>query len=147
MNQNIQNVRWKEAASKFVNRETITYIIAGALTTAVNFLSYMGLYYLGISDLNSNVIAWFIAVVFAYIVNKRNVFLSKSRSITDEILKITKFFGSRIITLGIEQLGMYLFIYQLGLYHLAVKASLAIIVTLLNYIFSKLFIFYNKKTE
>ena len=147
MNQNILKVKCKKLASKLVNRETITYVIAGVLTTAVNFLSYLGLYYIGISDLNSNAIAWFIAVVFAYIVNKRNVFLSKSSSITDEIFKIIKFFGSRVVTLGVEQLGMYLFIYQLGFYHLAVKAFLAVIVIILNYIFSKLFIFYNKNAE
>ena len=99
---------------------------------------------MGIPDLTANAIAWFIAVTFAYIVNKISVFRSKSLGISEEILKVTKFFGARLITLGIEQLGMYLFIYRFGFYHLAVKACLAVVVTLLNYIFSKLYIFYNK---
>lgn len=145
MIQKIQRMKYKELVLKIVNRETIAYVIAGVLTTAVNFCSYMGLYHLGMEDLNANAVAWFIAVVFAYSVNKRKVFQSKSRSMTDEFMKMIKFFGARLITLGIEQLGMYLFIYQLGFHHLAVKASLAIVVTLLNYVFSKLYIFYKRE--
>jgi putative flippase GtrA len=128
---------WK----KVVNRETIAYIIAGMLTTIVNFISYEGLYRLGLKNLTANAWAWVIAVTFAYIVNKKNVFLSKSRNVKDEAIKVTKFFGARIITLGIEQLGMYLFIDCLGFYRLFVKACIAIVVIILNYIFSKLFVF------
>lgn len=131
---------WK----KVVNRETISYGVAGVLTTVVNFVSYDGLYRLGISNLNANAIAWLIAVTFAYIINKKNVFLSKSITIKDEVSKITKFYGARLVTLGVEQLGMYIFIDRLGFYRLMVKAVLAIFVIIINYIFSKLYIF-NKK--
>ncbi len=147
MNQNLHKIEYSKIASQLVNRETIAYVIAGVLTTAVNFCSYIGLYYSGIRELTANAIAWVIAVIFAYIVNKKSVFLSKSRSMTEEITKVGKFFSSRVVTLGIEQLGMYLFIYRLGFYHLAVKASLAVIVTLLNYIFSKLYIFSNNNSK
>lgn len=126
---------------KVVNRETITYIIAGVLTTIVNFISYESLYRLGFKNLTANAIAWVIAVTFAYIVNKKQVFLSKSKSINDEARKVSKFFGARLITLGVEQLGMYIFIDVLGFYRLLVKAIIAVIVIILNYIFSKIFIF------
>lgn len=126
---------------KFINRETTAYLIAGILTTVVNFVSYEGFYRLGISNLKANAIAWFIAVIFAYVVNKRNVFQSKSRSLMEEITKISKFFGARLVSLGIEQLGIYVFIYQLGIYRWLVKAGLAIFVILINYVFSKLYIF------
>jgi len=131
---------------KIVNRETITYGIAGVLTTIVNFGSYEGMYRIGVPNLTANAIAWVIAVAFAYIVNKKNVFLSKSDTVKDEASKLTKFFGARLVTLAVEQLGMYIFINQLGFYRLLVKACLAVIVIILNYIFSKLYIF-NKKSE
>lgn len=131
---------------KIINRETITYGIAGVLTTIVNFASYEGMYRLGVPNLTANAIAWVIAVAFAYVVNKKNVFLSKSDTVKDEASKLTKFFGARLVTLAVEQLGMYIFINRLGFYRLLVKACLAVIVIILNYIFSKLYIF-NEKSE
>lgn len=135
-----------EKLGKLINRETIAYVVAGVLTTAVNFISYEGIYRLGLTNLRANALAWIIAVSFAYIVNKRNVFLSRSASAKDEALKVIKFFGARLVTLGIEQLGMYIFIERLGFYRLLVKASMAVIVIVLNYAFSKLYIF-NKNKE
>ncbi|MDF2943238.1 MAG: putative rane protein [Herbinix sp.] len=129
---------------KVVNRETIAYGISGVLTTIVNFISYDGLYRLGLPNLTANAAAWVIAVTFAYIVNKKNVFLSKSNSLKDEVSKLSKFFGARLITLGVEQAGMYIFIDRLGYHRLLVKACVAVFVIVLNYIFSKLFIF-NKR--
>jgi len=126
---------------KVVNRETIAYGIAGILTTIVNFASYESLYQLGVPNLTANALAWVIAVSFAYIVNKKNVFLSKSDTVKDEASKLSKFFGARLVTLGVEQLGMYIFVNRLGFYRLIVKAFIAIIVIILNYVFSKLFIF------
>ena len=130
---------------KIVNRETIAYIIAGVLTTIVNFISYESLYRLGFKNLTANAIAWVIAVTFAYIVNKKQVFLSKSNSINDEARKVSKFFGARLITLVVEQVGMYIFIDILGFYRLLVKAVIAVIVIILNYLFSKIFIFNKNK--
>jgi putative flippase GtrA len=132
-------------SKKVVNRETIAYAVAGVLTTIVNFVSYEGLYRIGVPNLTSNALAWVIAVTFAYLVNKINVFQSKSDTVRDEASKITKFYGARLVSLGVEQLGMFLFVDLLGYYRLLVKASLAIIVIILNYIFSKLFIFNKKK--
>jgi putative flippase GtrA len=129
---------------KIVNRETIAYIIAGVLTTIVNFVSYEGLYRLGIPNLTANALAWVIAVIFAYIVNKKNVFLSKSENVKEEAAKLSKFFGARLLTLVVEQTGMLLFTEILTFNRLIVKACLAVIVIILNYIFSKLYIF-NKR--
>ncbi len=143
----LNEVQWnrcKRLLGKVVNRETITYVIAGILTTIVNFISYEGLYRLGVSNLTANACAWLIAVTFAYVANKKKVFLSVSDCAADEATKLSKFYGSRLVTLGVEQLGMFLFINVLGFHRLLVKASLAVIVIILNYLFSKLYIF-NKK--
>lgn len=130
-----------------VNRETIAYVIAGALTTIVNFVSYDGLYRLGVPNLIANAIAWLIAVAFAYVVNRNQVFRSKSDNVKDEAVKITKFFGARFATFVLEEGGMWIFIDILGFYRLIVKAVLAIIVIILNYIFSKLYIFNKKEVK
>lgn len=138
----MEKIKW--LIKKVINRETIAYCIAGALTTIVNFVSYEGLYDLGVPNLTANALAWVIAVVFAYIVNKWNVFRSRSNNVKDEAAKVSKFFGARIITLLIEQTGMYLFTERIPFNRLLVKACLAVIVIILNYVFSKLYIFNNK---
>lgn len=137
----------KKLWALFVNRETISYIIAGLLTTAVNFISYESLYQLGVENLIANAWAWVIAVSFAYIVNKKGVFYAKSNGIVEELSKISKFFAARLITLGVEEVGMYYFVERLGVHRLLIKLSLAVIVIILNYIFSKLYVFkiYPKK--
>lgn len=127
--------------TKLVNRETISYAIFGLMTTIVNFASYEGLYRVGISNLTANWMAWVIAVTFAYIVNKWSVFRSRSRTVKAEMAKISKFYGARLVSLGVEQLGMFIFVDVFGMYRWLVKGILAIIVIVINYIFSKLYIF------
>ncbi len=130
---------------RFVNRETITYVIAGVLTTAVNYIAYyLFCNVLEIQNLVANVIAWVIAVVFAYIINDLWVFQLKKTGYKQEIAKIFKFFGARLFSLAVEEAGLYIFVDMIGWNNLIVKAFLAVIVIAMNYIFSKIFIF-NKK--
>ena len=124
------------------SREFITYGITGVLTTLVNYSSYHILCnILGIENLIANAIAWVIAVTFAYIVNAKIVFLSKKVSIKSEALKVTKFFGARVLSFVVEELGMLVFVNLLGYNNLIVKAVLAVVVIIMNYIFSKVYIF------
>ncbi len=126
---------WK----KFVNRETITYAIAGVLTTLVNLISFdLIANKMHVNDLVANVIAWILAVSFAYLVNNFWVFHS---GVGNEIEKIFKFFGARLVTLGIEEVGILCFVTWLHFNNMAVKLGLAVIVIIVNYIFSKLYIF------
>lgn len=129
---------------KVLNREVITYGIMGIMTTIINFISYEGLYRLTRSNLIANAMAWLIAVTFAYIVNKWNVFHSLSDTAKDEVLKVTKFFAARLVSLGVEQLGLYILVERMGIYRWIVKGALSVIVIILNYIFSKLYIFKRK---
>lgn len=125
-------------------REFITYAIAGVLTTLVNYISFHIICnILGVEDLIANVIAWVLAVAFAYVVNAKVVFLQKKDSVKGEAAKVTKFFGSRVVTLVVEELGIFIFVELLGYNNLVVKAFLAVIVIILNYIFSKLYVFKN----
>ena len=133
---------WK----KLINKETILYLVFGILTTAIN-IAVCGL----LSDILkwdiylSNTIAWILSVIFAFVTNKIFVFNSKS---TDKkvLLKETVFFLiARLISLGFDMLVVWLMAYIWGINVLIVKIISNIIVIIMNYIFSKLFIFNNKQ--
>lgn len=129
---------WK----KFVTWETISYIVIGILTTAVNLISFHVLCNkMGIDELIANIIAWIIAVTFAYITNNLIVFRSGVEGKQKEIEKIVKFFSARLVTLGLEELGLLIFVTLLAFPNMIVKVVLGVLVIIVNYIFSKLYIF------
>ena len=137
-------------------KELIMYVIFGVLTTLVNFLAF-GIFtkFLGEENyLINNAIAWVVGVVFAYITNKSFVFESKSWDLKLITKEITEFFGARVLSFLVEEGGMLLFISILGFGEKSVellgftitgqfviKVLLAVVVVVLNYVFSKFFIF------
>ncbi|MBR3809800.1 MAG: GtrA family protein [Clostridia bacterium] len=140
-------------------KEIITYIIFGVLTTLVNFFAFWLFTKIFGEDLYlmNNAIAWVVGVVFAYITNKFFVFESKSWDLKLITKEITGFLGARIFSFLVEEGGMFLFISVLGLGEKSlellgftitgqfiVKILLAVIVVVLNYVFSKFFIFRNQ---
>lgn len=132
--------------TKLTNRETISYVIAGGLTTVVNFIAYyLFCNILKIENLIANVIAWIIAVAFAYIINNTWVFQSKYQNQKEELDKIMKFVGARVFSLVIEEIGLYLMVDLLHWNNMLVKGFLAVFVVAINYVFSKRYIF--KATE
>jgi putative flippase GtrA len=136
----------KRVWSKVVTKETISYAIVGGLTTVVNLVSFDILCNkLGWNELIGNVIAWLLAVTFAYVTNNLFVFGSGVEEKAKEISKILKFFGARLVTLGIEELGLLIFVSWLAFPNMIVKLGLAVIVIVVNYLFSKLYIFNKKK--
>ena len=137
-------------------KEIITYIIFGVLTTLVNFFAFWLFTKIFGEDLYlvNNAIAWVVGVVFAYVTNKLFVFESKSWDLKLITKEITGFLGARIFSFLVEEGGMFLFISVLGLGEKSltlldftitgqfiVKILLAVIVVVLNYVFSKFFVF------
>ncbi len=132
----------------FVNRETITYGISGVSTTVVNFIAYhLFCNVIGVPNLVANAIAWVFAVAFAYVLNARWVFQDKREDATGESKKVVKFFSARLVTFGVEELGMFILVDLLHGPNLLMKAIVAVLVIILNYIFSKLFVFTKKNKE
>ncbi len=142
------------------HKEIIFYLIFGVLTTIVNYIIYgIFIYIFGISAgagdknlvLAANAIAWVGAVIFAFVTNKLIVFESKARDAQVVAKEALLFAGGRLVTLAIETgvilLGLRLFIWlqfsedRFNLYNWAVKVVASVIVIVLNYIISKLFIF------
>jgi len=98
------------------------------------------------SNVPSVIIAWLLAVVFAFFTNKLWVF--KSKSFAPDVLKheIPTFFGARLLT-GLLDLGiMYLAVDVLHGNGTVWKLISNILVIILNYVASKLIIF-KKKDE
>lgn len=145
----------------FKYKELILYVVFGALTTFVNLAAFwlcgkiLGeeLY------LVSNAVAWFVAVVFAYITNKIFVFESKSTEIAVIIKEVGVFFAGRVFSFGVEEGGMWLLVDLLNFGEISfevfgfeingqliAKLVLAVIVVIINYFVSK-FVAFSKKDK
>lgn len=128
-------------------KEIILYLVFGVLTTIVNILTYIIFAnVLKVDYLISNLIAWILSVLFAYITNKFYVFESKNNEKKTIFFEIISFFSFRVLSGIIDMTLMYLFVSILIFNDSLMKIITNIIVVILNYIFSKLFIF-NKKDK
>lgn len=127
-------------------KEQILYLVFGGLTTLVNIAVYFVCRHMGANVTISTIVAWFAAVLFAYITNKLFVFESKCKSAGQLFHEIIGFFGCRLFT-GLLDLGiMYVSVDILNFNELIMKILSNVVVIVLNYLFSKLFIF-NRNTK
>lgn len=122
-------------------KEELWYLFFGVLTTLVNIVSFFVLRLFNIEIYISNVIAWVLAVIFAFITNKLLVFNSRGKSKKENFKELISFFFFRVLSLGIDMGTMYLLIDVLSSSEIVAKVVANIVVIVLNYIFSKLFIF------
>lgn len=127
--------------SKLLNKETIIYIVFGVLTTAVDYITFAALYYgLQMNEIAGNTIAWALAVAFAYITNKLFVFESKSFALKTLAKEIPSFILARVLSLVVTN-AFLVFAEHISMNMLLAKAVISVAVIVINYIFSKLFIF------
>lgn len=123
-------------------KEQINYIIFGVFTTLVNYLVYLGLTrLLNTEVIPATIIAWVLAVLFAYITNKKFVFASNSFNFAQVTKEIASFFSLRIVSGIFEVVCMYIFVSVLQFNDIIIKLIVNIAVIILNYIFSKLIVF------
>ena len=126
----------------------IFYAVFGVLTTVINIASYALCYkYLGIPNVPSNIIAWVLAVLFAFITNKLYVFDSKNMAMSTLIPELIKFTAARLATGGIDLLIMFIGVDMMHGPEIVLKVASNIIVIILNYVLSKLIVFRKKKEE
>ena len=127
------------------HKSFIAYGVFGVFTTVVNIVTYNFCYnHLGISNTLSNIVAWILAVTFAYLTNKVWVFDSKSWKW--EVLKreVVAFISCRLATGILDIVIMFVCVDILGFHALLMKIISNVLVIILNYIFSKLVIFKNR---
>lgn len=147
-------------------KELISYLFWGVMTTAVSWGSYsLFIILFGSFDTSfsafgktvpldvffANVLSWICAVLFAFVTNKIFVFNSKSWEKGIVVSEALKFFSSRIITGLFEIVAVPLLIMigldqtVFGIEGMAAKVLTSVAVVILNYIFSKIFVF--KQTD
>lgn len=123
----------------------IAYAVFGILTTIVNILTYNLCYYkAGWGNTLSNIIAWVLAVTFAYLTNKVWVFDSKSWEWKVLQKEISTFVSCRVATGLMDLLIMFVCVDVLGLHAMLMKLLSNVLVIILNYLFSKFLIFRNR---
>ena len=119
--------------------EIINYLIVGGMTTLVSICVYaLCTKCFNINYMIANVISWIISVLFAYITNRIFVFKSKSNDI---FIEIYQFFKYRVFSFLIEIFLMYVFVELISIDDMISKVIVQVIVIVLNYVFSKLFVF------
>ena len=122
--------------------DILVYLVFGVLTTVVNYLVYLPCYnLLHLSAAVSNVLAWAVAVAFAYVTNKPFVFHSHDWSAKTVFSELGKFVGSRIASGGIETLIIFVTVDCLLWNGNAMKLLTSVLVVILNYVASKLLVF------
>lgn len=130
----------KDCLIKYKN--IITYAFFGALTTALNVITYYLLYnVLNLPNTPSVIVAWVLSVAFAFVTNKMFVFESKSWQANIAAKEALDFFVCRIATGVLEVALMFLLVDILKFDGTLMKLMTNVIVIILNYIASKLFIF------
>ena len=126
--------------------EIIMYLIFGVLTTLVSIITYwLFAKQFHISYLISTSLSWIISVLFAFVTNKLLVFKSKRNN--HILSEIYSFYKYRVITLIIELSFMYYLVSIIKFNDMFAKVVVQIIVIILNYVFSKLFVFNHKKSS
>lgn len=133
-----------EKLKKLNLREIIAYLIVGVLTTIVSLVSY---YLVTVTFLDpnnpielqiANIISWILAVAFAYFTNRKYVFESKE---PNKLKEATKFVASRLVTLGLDMLTMFIMVSLLAINDKLSKLVSQVIVIIGNYLISKLIVF------
>lgn len=122
-------------------KEGINYLIVGGLTTVVSIVSYYLLRLVIENYIVCTVLSWIVAVIFAYFTNRKYVFHSKEKNLFKEF---STFIFSRILSLIAEVLVMFLLVDIISINDKIAKIVVQVIVIVLNYIFSKLFVFKGK---
>ena len=126
---------------KLYANDVIRYIFFGGCTTVVNLASFFFLRQAGLQREIANVISVILAIVFAYVVNSKFVFLDKCETVKDHIRPFCKFVGARLSTMVIEVGGVWFFAEIVHLNDMVGKLIIQFVVMALNYVFSKFLVF------
>ena len=124
------------------HKELLLYLFFGGLTFIVSIASYALFIEVFKADaLIANIFSWILAVSFAFFTNRTWVFESKAVGRKAILEEMGKFAFGRIATLLIEEGILFVFIKWLHFDSMAVKVAAQIIVIVLNYVISRLWVF------
>ncbi len=141
----------KELIKKFCNREVISYLIFGVLTTLVNIItSYVFKAFVHLDGNIASTIGIVVSILFAYFTNRKWVFISNAHTLKEKWVEFGKFILGRSFTMVVEIIGVFLLndvlhsfygLFSDNIAYLINKSLITIIVIILNFFISKFFAF------
>ena len=140
----------KKLIKTFFDSEILSYLFFGGATTLVSILSRLAIYHISHQEILATSVANIIGILFAFITNDTFVFKQERKNWS---IRLVKFFLARLSTLGLDLLLTYIFVTtfpdvigQFVKYNIdkvnTIETILAqILIIILNYILSKIYIF------
>ncbi|MCY7090653.1 GtrA family protein [Streptococcus oralis] len=141
----------KNQIKAFFDNEILSYLFFGGATTLVSILSRLFVYHISHQEILATALANIIAILFAFITNDIIVFKQERRNWPT---RLAKFFLARLSTLGLDVLLTYIFVTsypdiigqfvndQLDQVNAIETLIAQVLIIILNYIFSKVYVFY-----
>jgi putative flippase GtrA len=130
------------------HKEIINYLVVGGLTTVTSMAIFYGSTWTFLDGHDAfelqvaNVLSWVGAVLFSYFANRIFVFESKEKNILKELLA---FISSRLLTLLFDMGTMFVLSTLLHVNYNFSKIVAMVLVTVGNYVISKVFVFKKKE--
>lgn len=140
----------KKLIKTFFDNEILSYLFFGGATTLVSILSRLFIYRISHQEILATVLANIIGILFAFSTNDTIVFKQKRKNWPT---RLAKFFLARLSTLGLDVLLTYIFVttfpnligqfveYNIDRVNTVETILAQILIIVLNYIFSKIYIF------
>ena len=141
----------KKLIRAFFDNEILSYLFFGGATTLISILSRLLIYHISHQEILATVLANIIGILFAFITNDTIVFKQKRKNWPT---RLAKFFLARLFTLGLDVLLTYIFVTsypdiigqfvndQLDQVNAIETLIAQVLIIILNYIFSKVYVFY-----
>ena len=141
----------KKLIKTFFDNEILSYLFFGGATTLISILSRLLIYHISHQEILATVLANIIGILFAFITNDTIVFKQKRKNWPS---RLAKFFLARLSTLGLDVLLTYIFVTsypdiigqfvndQLDQVNAIETLIAQVLIIILNYIFSKVYVFY-----
>ena len=141
----------KNQIKAFFDNELLSYLFFGGATTLVSILSRLVIYRISHQEILATVLANIIGILFAFITNDTVVFKQERKNWP---IRLVKFFLARLSTLGLDVLLTYIFVTsypdiigqfvndQLDQVNAIETLIAQVLIIILNYIFSKVYVFH-----
>ena len=141
----------KKLIKAFFDNEILSYLFFGGAATLVSILSRLLIYHISHQEILATALANIIGILFAFLTNDTIVFKQERRNWSN---RLAKFFLARLFTLGLDVLLTYIFVTsypdiigqfvndQLDQVNAIETLIAQVLIIILNYIFSKVYVFY-----
>ena len=141
----------KNQIKAFFDNEILSYLFFGGATTLVSIVSRFVIYHISHQEILATALANFIGILFAFLTNDTIVFKQERKNWP---IRLVKFFLARLSTLGLDVLLTYIFVTsypdiigqfvndQLDQVNAIETLIAQVLIIILNYIFSKVYVFY-----